>query len=53
MFDGITALIDVSLSKPGEMRDRCCSPRGCKEADMTEQLFTLVHRFIKLAVKTG
>ena len=43
-LDGITNSIDMSLSKLREMvKDReaclvCCSPWGCKESDMTEQL---------------
>ena len=42
-LDGITDLMDMSLSKLWEMvkdrvKDRCCSPRGCKESDMTERL---------------
>ena len=43
-FDGITDLIDVSLSRLQELvMDRegsvaCCSPWGPKESDMTEQL---------------
>ena len=38
-LDGIPDSVGMSLSKLREMvKDRCCSPRGCKEADMTEQL---------------
>jgi len=42
-LDGITNLIDMSLSKLQVLvMDRkawgCCSPWGCKESDMTEQL---------------
>ena len=41
--DGVTDLMDMSLSKLQEMvRDRgglaCCSPWGCRESHMTEQL---------------
>ena len=41
--DGVTDLMDMSLSKLQEMvRDRgglaCCSPWGCRESDMTEEL---------------
>ena len=42
-MDGITDSIDMSLSKLLEIgKDRealvCCSPRGSKKSDMTEQL---------------
>ena len=41
-LDGITDSMDTSLSKLREMvKNReawCCSPWGCKEVDMTEQL---------------
>ena len=35
-LDGITNSVDMSLSKLGSLV--CCSPWGCKEVDMTEQL---------------
>ena len=41
-LDGITDLMDISLSKlgigDGQGSLVCCSPWGCKESDMTEQL---------------
>ena len=42
-LDGITNSMDISLSKLWELGDgqgslACCSPWGCKEWDMTEQL---------------
>ena len=42
-LDNVTDLMDMSLSKLQEMvRDRgglaCCSPWGCRESDMTEEL---------------
>ena len=42
-LDGITDSVDVSLSKLWKLGDGqgslvCCSPRGCKESDMTERL---------------
>ena len=42
-FDGTTHFMDVSLSKlrivgDGQGRLACCSPWGCQESDMTEQL---------------
>ena len=41
-LDGITDSMDMSLSKLQELvMNRglaCCSPRGCKELDMTERL---------------
>ena len=42
-LDGITNLMDMSLSKPPEVGDgqgnlACCSPWGWKESDMTERL---------------
>ena len=43
-YDGITDSMDVNLSKLQEMvmdREACCaacSPRGCQELDLTEQL---------------
>ena len=41
-LDGITDSMDMSLSKFQELvmegRLVCCSPWGCKESDMTEQL---------------
>ena len=42
-LDGITNSMDISLGKLQEMVDgqgslACCSPRGHKELDMTEQL---------------
>ena len=42
-LDGITNSMDMSLSKPAGVGDGqgnlvCCSPRGCKESDMIEQL---------------
>ena len=40
-LDGIIDLTDMSLSKLQEMvnvREMCCSPRGCKESDVTKQL---------------
>ena len=42
-LDGITDSIDVSLSRLWELvcgqgSLACCSPWGCKESDMTEQL---------------
>ena len=44
-LDGITDSMDMHLSKLGERGDSegqgslaCCSPWGCKESDMTEQL---------------
>ena len=36
-LDGITNSIDMSLSN-GQWGLACCSPWGCKESDMTEQL---------------
>ena len=48
-LDGITDLMDMSLSKLQELvmdgSLACCSPWGCKESDMTEQLnWTSLHR---------
>ena len=39
-LEGITNSMDMSLSKPREtVKDReACSPQGCKELFMTEQL---------------
>ena len=39
-LDGITDTMDMSLSKLLELviDVACCSPCGCKELDMTEQL---------------
>ena len=41
-LDGITALMDMSLSKLLELVGQgslvCCSPRGHKESDRTERL---------------
>ena len=43
-LDGITDSVDMSLSKLQELVGdgqgglACCSPWGCKESDMTEQL---------------
>ena len=42
-LNGITDWMDTSLSKLQELVDGqgslvCCSPWGCKELDMTEQL---------------
>ena len=40
-LDGIIDSTDMSLSKLQEMvktREMCCSPRGCKESDVTKQL---------------
>ena len=40
-LDGVTDSLDMSLSKLWEMvmyRVACCSPWGCKELDVTEQL---------------
>jgi len=41
-LDGITNLMDTSLSKPGVGDGQgslaCCSPWDCKELDMTERL---------------
>ena len=39
-LDGITDSMDMSLSKFQELvMDRvCCSPWGCEELDLTEQL---------------
>ena len=41
-LDGITDLMDINLSKPqysgGQRSLAHCSPWGCKELDMTEQL---------------
>ena len=42
-LDGITNSMDMSLSKPRDLGEgqgslACCSPWGCKELDMTEQL---------------
>ena len=42
-LDGITDLMDMSLSKlwelvMGQGSLVCCSPSGCKQMDMTEQL---------------
>ena len=38
-LDGITDSMDISLSKlQGQGSLACCSPWGCKESDMTEQL---------------
>ena len=36
-LDGITDPMDMSLSKLWKIL-KCCSPWGCKELDMTEQL---------------
>ena len=38
-LDGITDPMDTSLSKLWEIV-KCCSPWGCKELDMIEQLNT-------------
>ena len=42
MVGGITNSMDMSLSKlrefDGQRSLACCSPWGCKELDMTEQL---------------
>ena len=42
MVGGITNFMDMSLSKlhefDGQRSLACCSPRGCKELDMTERL---------------
>ena len=42
-LDGITDSMDMSLSKlgvgVGQGSLACCSPLGCKESDMTEQLY--------------
>ena len=38
-FDCIINSMDMSLCKLQELgkdRETCCSPRGCKESDMTE-----------------
>ena len=51
-MDGITDSMDMSLSKLQEMvKDReawyaACSPWGCKESDMTEQLNNMLIIFI-------
>ena len=42
-LDSITDSVDMNLSKPwrdsgGQGSLACCSPWGCKESDMTEQL---------------
>ena len=41
-LDGITDSMDMSLSRLGDGEGQgtlvCCSPWGCKESDMTEQL---------------
>ena len=39
-LDGITDLMDMSFEQALEVGDgqACCSPRGRKELDMTEQL---------------
>ena len=41
-LDGITDSMDMNLSKLGDSEGQgslaCCSPWGCKELDMTEQL---------------
>ena len=37
-LDGITDSMDMSLSGDGQGGLECCSPWGCKELDMTEQL---------------
>ena len=40
-WDGIIDSTDMSLSKLQETvktREMCCSPRGCKESDVTKQL---------------
>ena len=42
-WDGITDSMDMSLSKllgdsEGQENQECCSPWGCKELDVTQQL---------------
>ena len=41
-LDGITDSVDMNLSRLGDSEGQgslvCCSPWGCKESDMTEQL---------------
>ena len=42
-LDGITNSMDMSLGKPLGVGDgqgdlACCTPWGCKESDLTEQL---------------
>ena len=37
-LDGITDSMDTSLSKLQDCSLACCSPQGCKEFNMTEQL---------------
>ena len=48
-LDGITNSMDMSLSKLQECCSQgsleCCSPWGCKESDMTEQLNWLTDHF--------
>ena len=49
-LDGITDSMDMSLSRlrgvgEGQGGLACCSPWGCKESDMTEQLNWLTKRF--------
>ena len=47
MVGGITNSMDMSLSKlrefDGQRSLACCSPWGCKELDMTEQLNNNFH----------
>ena len=55
-LDGIANSMNMSLSKLQETGDSewqgslvCCSPRGCKELDTTEQLNNNNHRLLPLA----
>ena len=55
-FDGITNLMDMSLSKLWELvmakgSLACCSPQGHKESDMNEQLNNNRHTLRILQVR--
>ena len=57
-MDGITDSTDVSLSKlqegcgDGQGSPVCCSPRGHKELDTTEQLNKLMHMYTHTDIHT-